>query len=207
MFRTNFAVRLSVQRLAVALVFTSTINSGVFMTAASAEDKKGEPATSVLKESMKSLGGEEVDLQKYKGKVVLVVNTASKCGLTPQYTELQSLYEKYKDQGLVVLGFPCNQFGKQEPGSSKEITEFCTKNYGVTFDMFDKVEVNGEGACELYKKLTAMKLPPTGDGKVSWNFEKFLIDRAGQAVARFAPRTTPDDEEVVSAIEKLLAAQ
>lgn len=177
------------------------------MTAAKAEEKKGEPASSVLEQSMKSLEGKAVDLKKYQGKVVLVVNTASECGLTPQYTELQSLYEKYKDQGLVVLGFPCNQFGTQEPGTAKEISEFCTKNYGVTFDMFEKVEVNGDGACDLYKQLTAMNLKPKGSGKVSWNFEKFLIDRDGKAVARFEPRTAPDDKEIVSAVEKLLSAK
>jgi glutathione peroxidase len=167
--------------------------------------KKAATNLNVLERSMKSLGGETVDLQKYKGKVLLIVNTASECGLTPQYTQLQAVFEKYKDQGLVVLGFPCNQFGKQEPGTAKEISEFCTKNYGVTFDMFDKVDVNGESACDLYKSLTAMELEPKGTGKVSWNFEKFLVNRDGQAVARFEPRTAPDDEEVTQAIEKLLA--
>ncbi len=173
-------------------------------TSSHAEEKKMD---SVLAHEMKSLGGESIDLKKYHGKVVLVVNTASECGLTPQYTDLQKLYEKYKDKGLVVLGFPCNQFGKQEEGSSKEISEFCTKNYGVTFDMFEKVEVNGDSACALYKKLTAMDLKPKGSGKVSWNFEKFLIDRTGKAVARFEPRTEPMDQELVAAVEKLLGAQ
>ncbi len=172
-----------------------------------AEEKTpdGSDGASVLDRSMKALDGKTVDLSKYKGRVVLVVNTASKCGLTPQYTELQALYEKYKDQGLVVLGFPCNQFRQQEPGSAKEISEFCTKNYGVTFDMFDKVEVNGDDACPLYKQLTALDLQPKGKGNVSWNFEKFIIDRDGKPVARFEPKTKPDDKIVVATIEKLLS--
>ncbi|MEZ6135322.1 MAG: glutathione peroxidase [Pirellulaceae bacterium] len=154
---------------------------------------------------MKTLAGEEVNLaEKYKGKVVLVVNVASKCGLTPQYTELQKLHEKYHDKGLAVVGFPCNQFGKQEPGSSKEIATFCTENYGVTFDMFEKIEVNGDEACELYKQLTATEAKPVGAGKISWNFEKFLVGRDGKVVARFSPRTTPDDKTLLGAVEKEL---
>ncbi len=197
--------RLRGLRFAVPMICLFLAGEGLMTFTAKAEEKKGEPSQSVLEHSMKTLAGEAVDLQKYKGKVIVVVNTASKCGLTPQYKELQALHEKYKAQGLVVLGFPCNQFGKQEPGSAKEISEFCTKNYGVSFDMFDKVEVNGDGACGLYKTLTSMELQPAGSGKVSWNFEKFLIDRQGQAVARFEPKTTPDDRELVRTIEKLLA--
>lgn len=176
---------------------------------ATADDKSADKpdTTSALTRSMKALDGETVDLSKYKGKVVLIVNTASECGLTPQYSELQAMYEKYKDQGLVVLGFPCNQFGKQEPGTAKEISEFCTENYGVTFDMFDKVEVNGDGACELYKQLTALDLQPKGKGKVSWNFEKFVIDRNGKPVARFEPKTAPDAEAFVATVEKLLSTK
>ncbi len=182
------------------------VTTSLQTTAAEKAGDKSDNA-SALTESMKTLDGNTVDLSKYKGKVVLIVNTASKCGLTPQYTELQAMYEKYKDQGLVVVGFPCNQFGKQEPGSAKEISEFCTKNYGVTFDMFEKVDVNGEDACPLYKKLTALDLQPTGKGDISWNFEKFVIDRSGKPVARFAPRTKPNDETLVATIEKQLANQ
>ena len=189
--------------LAVSCLFATT---SLQTTAAEKAGDKSDGA-SALTESMQALDGKTVDLSKYKGKVVLIVNTASKCGLTPQYTELQALYEKYKDQGLVVLGFPCNQFRQQEPGSAKEISEFCTKNYGVTFDMFDKVEVNGDGACPLYKQLTALDLKPTGKGDISWNFEKFVIDRQGKPVARFAPKTQPNDAAVVETIEKLLASQ
>jgi glutathione peroxidase len=153
---------------------------------------------------MKTLDGKDVDLSEYQGKVVLIVNVASKCGLTPQYEQLQALHEKYKDAGLAVLGFPCNQFGKQEPGTATEIREFCSSNYGVSFDMFSKVDVNGDEAAPLYKYLTSLETQPTGAGKISWNFEKFLIDRQGNVVARFAPRTRPDDAEVVGLIEKSL---
>jgi glutathione peroxidase len=171
---------------------------------AAKDNAGGDDTPTELSYSMKSLTGKKVDLQDYKGKVVLVVNVASKCGLTPQYAELQGLYEKYKDQGLVVLGFPCNQFGRQEPGTSEEIASFCAENYGVTFDMFQKVDVNGDEACDLYKHLTSLELKPKGSGKITWNFEKFLIGRDGKAVARFAPNTAPSDEELVAAIQAQL---
>jgi glutathione peroxidase len=151
--------------------------------------------------TMNSLDGKEVDLSKYQGKVVLIVNIASKCGLTPQYKQLQALHEKYGNDGLVILGFPCNQFGQQEPGSPQEIQQFCSVNYGVTFPLFAKIEVNGDGACPLYKYLTALDSKPTGKGKISWNFEKFIISRNGEVVARFSPRTTPDASEVLKVID------
>lgn len=153
---------------------------------------------------METIDGETVDLEDYEGKVVLIVNVASECGLTKQYTGLQALYEKYKDQGFVVLGFPCNQFGKQEPGTSSDIKKFCSTEYNVSFPLFAKVEVNGKGACPLYKQLTAKDVKPKGKGTVGWNFEKFLIDTDGQLVARFSPRTAPDDGELVKQIESLL---
>lgn len=168
------------------------------------QESKDTPAA--LNFTMQTLSGETKKLSDFDGKVILVVNTASKCGLTPQYAELQSLYSKYSDQGLVVLGFPCNQFGGQEPGTAKEISEFCTANYGVTFPMFAKIDVNGDGACDLYKYLTKLETKPAGPGKITWNFEKFLINRNGEVVARFAPRTKPDAEEVLSALEKELKA-
>jgi glutathione peroxidase len=158
-----------------------------------------------LKFQMKQLDGQTVDLSKYQGKVVMIVNVASKCGLTPQYEQLQALHEKYGDQGLAVLGFPCNQFGKQEPGSESEIQEFCTKNYGVTFDMFAKIDVNGDNASELYKYLTKLDTQPKGAGDISWNFEKFILDREGNVIARFEPRTRPDDEKVMNVLAKALA--
>ena len=155
--------------------------------------------------TMKSLDGKDVDLSDYQGKVVLIVNVASKCGLTPQYEQLQALHEKHGDDGLAVLGFPCNQFLGQEPGTAEAIKEFCRVNYGVTFDLFAKVEVNGDGACDLYKTLTALDTEPVGPGKISWNFEKFVMGRNGEVVARFSPRTKPDDPELVKIIEGELA--
>jgi glutathione peroxidase len=158
-----------------------------------------------LKFKVKSLDGKPVDLAKYKGKVVLIVNVASECGLTPQYADLQKLHDEYAKDGLAILGFPCNQFGGQEPGSAQEISTFCTKNYGVKFDMFSKVEVNGDGASDLYKFLTALDTKPKGPGNVSWNFEKFLVDRHGNVVARFNPRSKPTSPEVLDVIKQELA--
>jgi glutathione peroxidase len=156
--------------------------------------------------TVKTLDGKPVDLGKqYKGKVLLVVNVASNCGLTPHYAGLQTLYAKHKDQGLSVLGFPCNQFREQEPGTAAEIRAFCTAKYGVTFDLFEKVDVNGESASPLYKHLTAVKSQPKGPGAIGWNFEKFVIGRSGQVVARFDPRTKPDDPALVKVIEAELA--
>lgn len=170
-----------------------------------AADKGDKNVPDALSFKMKSLDGKQVDLSKYKGKVVLIVNVASYCGNTPQYEGLEDLHEKYADQGLAVLGFPANEFGKQEPGSDKEIAEFCDKKYGVKFDMFSKVVVKGEGQCPLYKYLTSDETDPKFAGDVSWNFEKFLIGRDGQVAARFSPKTKPESKEVVSTIERELA--
>ena len=171
----------------------------------SAAEKGEEKTPAALDFKMNTLDGKEADLSKYLGDVVMVVNVASKCGLTPQYEQLQQLHEKYSDKGLTILGFPCNQFLKQEPGTAEEIREFCRVNYGVTFPMFAKVEVNGKGACDLYKHLTSLDTKPTGAGKISWNFEKFVIGRNGKVVARFAPRTKPDAPEVINSLEEELA--
>jgi glutathione peroxidase len=160
-----------------------------------------EAVPPVLRFTMKSLGGEDVNLAKYQGKVILMVNTASKCGNTPQYAPLEALYKKYADRGFVILGFPSNDFGHQEPGTDVQISEFCTKNYGVTFPMFSKVDVKGENICDLYKYLTSEETDKPFAGKITWNFEKFLIGRDGTIVHRFAPKTKPDTEQVVSAIE------
>jgi glutathione peroxidase len=153
----------------------------------------------------KNIEGESVDLEDYEGNVVLIVNTASQCGLTPQYSGLQETYEKYKEKGFVVLGFPCNQFGRQEPGTEAEIKEFCSTNYNVSFPMFSKIDVNGENAAPIYKYLTSKDAKPAGKGEISWNFEKFLIDREGNLVNRFAPRTKPSDPELIKALEAELA--
>jgi glutathione peroxidase len=155
---------------------------------------------------METLAGEKVALSKYKGNVVLMVNVASECGLTPQYEKLQALHSKYADQGLSVIGFPCNQFGGQEPGSAEDIQEFCSTKYSVEFDMMAKVDVNGDDACALYKHLTALDTKPEGPGNIGWNFEKFLVDRTGNVIHRFSPRVEPDDAEVVNAIETALTA-
>lgn len=143
----------------------------------------------------------EISMKSYTGKVVLIVNTASKCGFTPQYEGLEKLYTSYKDKGLVILGFPCNQFGGQEPGSAEEISKFCSLKYNVTFPMFQKIEVNGNNADPLYKYLKEA-LPGTLTNDIKWNFTKFLLDRKGNPVKRFGSATKP--EEIGSDIEKLL---
>jgi glutathione peroxidase len=168
------------------------------------EKAEGEPPAA-LAFTMKSLDGKSVDLARYQGKVVLMVNVASQCGLTPQYEGLEALHEKYGKKGLAVLGFPANEFGKQEPGTDEEIAEFCTSNYGVKFDMFSKVVVKGPGQCDLYQHLTSKETNPEFAGDITWNFEKFLLDREGNVIARFAPKVAPDDPELVQAIEGALA--
>lgn len=176
-----------------------------------ADDKKpGDDARpkTPLDVKMKTLEGEEVNLaEKYEDKVVLLVNVASECGLTPQYEQLQALHKKYSGAGLAIVGVPCNQFGKQEPGTAEEIREFCTKNYGVEFDLLAKVDVNDENACDLYKWLTSEKTNPRFAGKIQWNFEKFIFNRDGQLVARFDPRTKPDNEKVLATIQAELKKQ
>ena len=160
--------------------------------------------TTLFDFSEKTLDGKDQSLADFKGKAVLVVNVASKCGLTPQYQGLQKLYDKYAARGFAVLGFPCNQFAGQEPGTPAEIAEFCSRNYGVTFPLFAKIDVNGPKRAPLYAWLTAEPTSPDGPGDVVWNFAKFLVDRSGAVAARFAPPTRPVSEEVVSAVEKLL---
>jgi len=150
----------------------------------------------------KSLDGREVALSDYQGKVMLIVNTASKCGFTPQYAGLEEIYSAYQARGLTILGFPCNQFGRQEPGGAEEISAFCERSYGVTFPMFEKIEVNGANAHPLYQYLKDEKPGLLGTKNIKWNFTKFLVDRAGTVVARFAPTATP--ARIRPAIEKLL---
>lgn len=151
--------------------------------------------------SAKKMNGQEIKMEEFKGKVVLVVNTASKCGLTPQFKELEELYKEYKDRGFEILGFPCNQFAKQDPGTNKEISEFCLINYGVSFTIFEKIDVNGENAHPLYKYL---KNEAKGilNKEIKWNFTKFLMDSEGNVVKRYAPITTP--LKLKGDIEKLL---
>jgi glutathione peroxidase len=155
---------------------------------------------------LRTLEGEQTSLAQYKGRALLIVNVASRCGLTPQYSGLQALHERYEGRGLSVLGFPCNQFLEQEPGTPEEIREFCTTNYGVTFPLFEKIEVNGEGRHPLYAELTRVPDRDGNAGDVAWNFEKFLVSPDGEIVARFRPLTSPEDPELVAAIESVLPA-
>jgi glutathione peroxidase len=153
-----------------------------------------------------TLAGEPSSLSELDGKTLLVVNVASKCGLTPQYTGLEELHERFADRGFSVVGFPCNQFGGQEPGSAEEIAEFCSATYGVTFPMFEKIEVNGPGRHPIYDELTAVPDADGQAGDIQWNFEKFLVAPDGAVLARFRPMTAPDALELVSAIEANLPA-
>ncbi|WP_037859392.1 glutathione peroxidase [Streptomyces sp. NRRL S-340] len=162
------------------------------------------PQGSPLEVEIGALQGGSADLGQYAGRAVLVVNVASRCGLTPQYAGLEKLHERYADQGFTVLGVPCNQFMGQEPGSAGEIAQFCSATYGVTFPMTEKVEVNGAGRHPLYARLTGFADAGGHSGDVRWNFEKFLIGRDGEVVARFSPQTEPDAPELVAAVEAQL---
>ncbi|MEV7993260.1 glutathione peroxidase [Streptomyces sp. NPDC086077] len=160
---------------------------------------------SVLDVDIDALQGGSADLKQYLGQTVLIVNVASKCGLTPQYAGLERLHERYADRGFTVVGVPCNQFMGQEPGTSAEIAEFCSATYGVTFPMTEKVEVNGEGRHPLYERLTGFADSGGHSGDIRWNFEKFLVGRDGRVVARFSPQTEPEAAELVAAVEAQLA--
>jgi glutathione peroxidase len=162
-------------------------------------------AQSLYKIPVKDIDQKETSLGAYQGKVLLIVNVASKCGFTPQYKALEAVYEKYKDKGLVILGFPCNQFGGQEPGTDEQIKLFCSSKYNVTFPLFDKIEVNGPSRHPLYTALAGNDSPFPGD--IKWNFTKFLIGRDGTILKRFPSQTTPNAPEVTAAIEAALAAK
>jgi glutathione peroxidase len=172
-----------------------------------AEDKTDKPeakANSIYDFKVKDIDGKEVDLSKYKGKVLLIVNVASRCGHTPQYETLEKLYKDKKDKGLVILGFPANEFGGQEPGTNEEIKTFCTSKYNVTFDMFSKIVVKGDGQAPLYKYLTSEAANPKTTGDIKWNFTKFLVSRDGKILTRFEPKVKPDSKEVLDAIDAAL---
>jgi len=156
----------------------------------------------VLGHRVARIDGEPITLEKYKGKVLLLVNTASRCGLTPQYEGLQTLFETYKERGLVVLGFPANQFGGQEPGTNEQIAEFCSEHYSVTFPMFEKIVVKGKGTHPLYQQLIAQPAPIGGEPR--WNFTKFLVDHNGNVIARFEPSVEPQDARLIAKVESLL---
>jgi glutathione peroxidase len=182
-------------------------------------DSKGEAAMAknatypkytvapLLNYTVKDIDDKPVNLGRYQGDVILVVNVASKCGNTPQYASLEKLYEKYKEKGLVILGFPANDFGKQEPGTNKEIKEFCDLTYKVAFPMFSKIVVKGEGQAPFYKYLTEKETNPKFGGDIEWNFAKFIVNRKGEIVARIPARTDPAKPDVIAMIEKELAAE
>jgi glutathione peroxidase len=182
------------QHLNIAIVIISMFMGGFTML----------EAKTIHDFTVKSIDGKDVKLESYKGKVLLIVNTASKCGFTKQYDGLQELYEKYEKDGLVVLGFPANNFMNQEPGNNEEIQNFCRLNYGVTFPMFEKISVGGKDIHPLYKYLTDKKTNPKYAGKITWNFNKFLISKDGKIINRFSTPTKPMDKEVISAIEEAL---
>jgi glutathione peroxidase len=164
----------------------------------------GAEAHSIYDFTMRSIDGQQVSLKSYSGKVVLLVNVASKCGITPQYAGLEAVYEKYKDRGLVIVGIPANNFAQQEPGTDEEIKKFCSNKYNVTFPMMSKVSVLGDDETPLYQFLTSKSANPQIGGDIKWNFTKFLFDRNGNPVARFEPAVKPDSPEVASAIEATL---
>ena len=172
-----------------------------------AEPSKDNSPVSPLDFTLQKIGGGEMKLSELRGKVVMLVNVASRCGLTPQYEALQATYEKYKDQGFVVVGIPANNFGMQEPGTDAEIQEFCSTKYRVTFPMASKISVGGGDKHPLYKFLTEQETAKEFAGDVEWNFAKFLVDRNGNLMARFASKTKPGDPKVTEAVEKALAAE
>jgi glutathione peroxidase len=188
----------------MSLVATLLSLSPWAMVSAQAGPKK---PSSVLEFTMKDIEGKEIPLSKFQGKVLLIVNTASQCGLTPQYKGLQEVYQKYKNQGFEVLAFPANEFGKQEPGTDGQIKEFCATNYKVSFPLFSKIVVKGKGIHPLYAFLTSESTDPKFAGPIAWNFAKFLVNRKGEVIARFEPSARPESPEVTSAIEKALGEQ
>ena len=172
------------------------------VAAEKSDSAKTEP--SVYDFTMNNIDGEAIPLADYRGKVLMIVNVASKCGATPQYEQLQKIFEKYSDSGFIVLGFPANNFGKQEPGTNAQIKEFCTTKYSVTFPMFEKISVKGDDIHPLYKYLTEEKTNPDFAGEITWNFNKFLIAKDGMVINRFATKVKPDAPEVIEAIESAL---
>ncbi len=185
--------------LALAMVALPAVLRGAMA------DEPKKPA-SVLDFTVKTIDGQDVNLSQYKGKVLLIVNTASQCGYTPQYEGLETIFEKYKDRGFEVLAFPANEFGQQEPGSNPEIKAFCTQKYHVSFPLFAKIVVKGAGIHPLYKFLTSAETDTKFAGEIPWNFTKFLVDRQGHVIARFNPKNTPESPEVVQAVEGALNA-
>jgi glutathione peroxidase len=195
----KYVLRAMILVILISLFISQTSFKGSTMT-------KLQPLTekTIYDFIMKDIDGHDVKLEQYRGKVVLIVNVASKCGFTPQYAGLQKLYLKYKDQGLYVLGFPANNFLSQEPGTNEEIKNFCSINYDVTFPMFAKISVKGQDKHPLYRFLTEEATNPEFAGEISWNFNKFLVDRSGTIIARFGSKVKPEDEQLTTAIDKAL---
>jgi glutathione peroxidase len=202
-------------RFALALILLAACSKSEATKAKQPEPlAASSPAVTVNKEldpmwtaSIKTLRGKQMTLADYKGKALLLVNVASECGLTPQYTALEELQKKYEAKGFTVIGFPCNQFGGQEPGTAEEIEHFCSANYGITFPITEKIEVNGDKRHEIYKSLTKVADASGHTGDIRWNFEKFVVTADGSKVTRFSPKTVPDDPSVISAIEAALPAK
>ena len=183
----------------LAAVFALSLWSRTIVASSS-----GEKMNSIYDFSLKDIDHKEVNLSQYRGKVVLVVNVASRCGYTPQYEGLQKVYMKYRDRGFVILGFPANNFMAQEPGTDEEIKTFCSAKYNVTFPIFSKISVKGDDIHPLYKYLTSKETDPEFGGDIKWNFSKFLVDKTGKIIARFEPKVTPESDPVIQAIEKAL---
>lgn len=188
----------------VLFALVGGITALTFHQGGNAEASAINAPKSIYDFKMKDIDGKNINLKSFKGKVLLVVNTASKCGYTPQFEGLEKTYQKYKAQGFTILGFPANNFKGQDPGTDKEIKDFCTLKYGVTFPMFSKISVKGEDQHPLYTYLTDPKTDPKFAGEITWNFNKFLIDRKGNIVARFTSKDAPEGEAVTQAIEKYL---
>jgi glutathione peroxidase len=191
----------------VIRMLSAAVVAALLSLPAIAADKGDKKVSGPLEFSLKDIKGNPVELSKYKGKVVLLVNVASKCGLTPQYKGLEALHEKYEKEGLVVIGIPANEFGKQEPGTNEEIEKFCSTKYNVSFPMMSKIVVKGAGIDPLYTYLTSETTNPKHAGPITWNFEKFLVGRDGKVVERFAPKTSPEDPKFVAAVEAALKAK
>jgi len=185
-------------KISISLVAVVVLSAAVMV---GAEETKMK---SIYDFTLKDIDGKPVKLEQFRGKAALLVNVASQCGYTPQYTGLQALYAKYKDQGLVVLGFPANNFGAQEPGNDADIKTFCTSKYDVTFPMFSKISVKGDDQHPLYQFLTNKETDPQFAGDIAWNFNKFLVDRKGNIVARFESKDAPESDQVVQAVEQAL---
>ncbi len=195
-----------ISRLLAMVLAPAALALGIVRSSSADEPARGKaaPADGVLKFQVKDIDGKPVALDKYKGEVLLIVNTASQCGYTPQYRGLEAVYDKYKAKGFAVLAFPANEFGRQEPGSNAEIKAFCSTNYEVSFPLFSKIVVKGEGIDPLYAYLTGKDTNPKFAGEIPWNFAKFLVNRKGEVVARFGPGDAPESETVVKAIEAAL---